>query len=227
MNIYNRIEQLAIDVVNQIFDSFDENSADERCDCEQCRLDVTCYVLNRLQPKYIISERGFTHIESEYTSQETADLLALAKEGIDRVARVKRPHETHVADETYESHSGQWRNFPIITGLVLNGHTFEHVADITVELKIAGTLARMKNGRWRNPLFLPVQANGRFSFWPAPVPVDASAVPAILDFEVSIQSNSYGPLHHFFQLTLDTSNRDSSTPKDTYEVANLHLFTIE
>ena len=73
MNIYNRIEQLAIDVVNQIFDSFDENSADERCDCEQCRLDVTCYVLNRLQPKYIISERGFTHIESEYTSQETAE----------------------------------------------------------------------------------------------------------------------------------------------------------
>ena len=65
MKIHNQMEDLVLNIVDEMFDSKDIQESDI-CTCGQCRLDVACFVLNRISPEYIISSRGLAHLNSDY-----------------------------------------------------------------------------------------------------------------------------------------------------------------
>ncbi|MBQ2571571.1 MAG: late competence development ComFB family protein, partial [Treponema sp.] len=61
-NIHNIMEEQVESRVNQLYDHVKgQNAPWLDCDCENCRKDTICYVLNRIPPRYILSGRGVTH----------------------------------------------------------------------------------------------------------------------------------------------------------------------
>ena len=62
MKVQNIMESYIIKRTNALYDDFVEmKNSFLTCSCENCRLDTICYVLNRVQPKYVVSGRGMTY----------------------------------------------------------------------------------------------------------------------------------------------------------------------
>ena len=101
MKIHNILEDIVISKVEEIFNEEEKDRALGFCTCRQCRMDVACYVLNRSEPQYVISGRGYAHLKSEYDedSQKTTDITALVLEGIKKVSHSKRPFFPHSGEK--------------------------------------------------------------------------------------------------------------------------------
>jgi competence protein ComFB len=71
MEIYNYME----DIVRDSLDSLLAERQDI-CKCEKCRLDMSAWALNRLPPKYVVSNKGrvFTKLQ-EVQVQFKADVI--------------------------------------------------------------------------------------------------------------------------------------------------------
>ena len=61
--IHNIVADIVFAQVTEVCDSIEKNKKGELCTCHQCRIDTACYVLNRIEPHYISSNRGITRIE--------------------------------------------------------------------------------------------------------------------------------------------------------------------
>ncbi|MCL2705728.1 MAG: late competence development ComFB family protein, partial [Spirochaetaceae bacterium] len=68
MKIHNLLEEIVASSVNEYFNSLSSDNKLES-DSEQCRLDITCYVLNNMLPKYVVSTRGIIHHSLDYTKK--------------------------------------------------------------------------------------------------------------------------------------------------------------
>lgn len=53
LTAYNYMEYIVADELEKLL-----ASAESLCKCQKCKLDITVWVLNRLPPKYVVSERG-------------------------------------------------------------------------------------------------------------------------------------------------------------------------
>ena len=59
MEVHNTVEDTVISKVDEIFHTLEKDETGKQyCFCNQCRTDVICYVLNRIPPFYIVSNRG-------------------------------------------------------------------------------------------------------------------------------------------------------------------------
>ena len=95
LKIQNIMEPYVAKRVNDMYDElFAEKNSFLSCDCENCRLDTICYVLNRIPAKYVVSGRGVTHAILSSDSQMKADTDALIIDGIRIVNTAKRPYHT-------------------------------------------------------------------------------------------------------------------------------------
>ncbi|HRZ64078.1 MAG TPA: late competence development ComFB family protein, partial [Spirochaetia bacterium] len=65
MEIRNLMEDAVKAVVDELFELEAKDQRLGYCLCDQCRLDVACYVLNRIKPEYIVSSRGLAYSEKE------------------------------------------------------------------------------------------------------------------------------------------------------------------
>ncbi|MCL2293799.1 MAG: late competence development ComFB family protein [Spirochaetes bacterium] len=174
MKIHNILEEIVRTSVDEYFDSLDEGKKDG-CS-EQCRLDVTCYVLNNMLPKYVVSTRGIIHHELDYSKkiQLKADVLSLVKKGYSIVSNRKRPYINTNTCKTEEDEEKfpYFYNFPNIIGKVINGTTFEPVSDAEVTLIIDDAPVFMASYLMENPIKLSKHTGGMFTFWPSPQRAD-------------------------------------------------------
>lgn len=232
MKVHNLMEDLVSKTVNEIFDEEEKTGHQGFCTCHQCRLDVICYVLNRVTPQYAISGRGLAHLLSDYQDQlqTTADLVALANKGIQTVSATMRPQFVHGAVTEEEEEclfpEGPLFNFPVIEGRVLNGITFEPVSEVSVSLLQDGHLVRMIDGNWQNPYPVSDRAAGSFFFWPFPMKAALPDASKTVDFELTIAAPQYEELHHFIKLevTADKVFTPSLHYQEAYKTDNLVLF---
>lgn len=91
MKFQNVMEDYVAQKVNEVWDSLD------CCKCGQCKEDVISYALNRLEPRYVNTEKGRTFVKvNTMSSQFEIDILTAVYEG----AEVVRKHPRHEQTQT-------------------------------------------------------------------------------------------------------------------------------
>ena len=230
MEIHNVMEDFVHQMVDEVFEE-KKKSGFSLADCYQCRLDVACYVLNRIKPEYIISGRGLAHYQSQYQNQlqKTADVVALINDGIRKIEHRRRPYYDYApAEEEYNDQisTGPVYNFPALIGRILHGQTFEPIKDIHVGLMENGEPVTMMDYTWQNPYYLVESTRGHFTFLPRPVKAKQTGQRKKFSLEICTRAEEFTPIHHYFELEL-TAERQvvrSFSINNTYKVGDLYLF---
>lgn len=201
MAIHNVLEDLVIGIVDELCDEREAAENPDDCLATECREDVICYVLNRVQQRYVSSSRGLARARDEIRAdrQLAVDVLSLAHEGLSRVTTVRRSY--YNADGMNEQREGAYFTFPVIEGRVLNGVTFAPISDVEISLLRGGELVEMMDARWSNPYATVSAAPGGFLFWPKPIPADSAGEHADFDFAIATDDRRFEPYRHVFTLS--------------------------
>ncbi len=226
MNVHNIMESIVVDTVNEIFED-KRKEGFEMADCLQCRLDVACYVLNRIKPEYIISGRGLLHFEDNYHDliQKKVDLMTLINAGIKKISENKRPY--YNKKETTRNISTRYLfNFPSIIGTVLLGDNFVPVENAIISLYFEDSPAQMIDNTWQNPFTIVKSIRGSYSFRPAPIAADEVDEERVFHFELRIDDKRYDPVSHFFEIKLKSEKNIVTTSSigTTIKMDGLYLF---
>ncbi|MCL2759593.1 MAG: late competence development ComFB family protein [Treponema sp.] len=230
MDIHNTNEDLVFESVQTIFDEIQSSGNPEKyCLCYQCRIDTICYTLNRIEPNYIVSNRGFTRIEqaSLKRQQIEADITTLIYKGLRLVNHNMRPTAPHDGSgiSAYKSLNPMF-DIPTIAGRIFNGASFEPVSGIDVFLYCEGELIAMRNSNWQNPFNMVPSTPGAFSFWPAPITADVPDITKEFMFSIKVKSPDYEPLNHFFHVSATSKfhNPQSYALNRTFKLPDLYIF---
>jgi len=146
-------------------------------------LDVSAYALNRIPPKYITSERGFTREfvntgngngEDGARLLSAIELITLVNRAIDVVARRRRDgapsrsRRARVADDLEGTplRLTYFYNMPHIFGRVIDAGSGKPVIAAEATLWINNKVSVQAEAGWRNPYQTNEQTKGYFSFWP-------------------------------------------------------------
>lgn len=228
MQVHNMMEDLVEKMVNEVFD---EKAAAgfPLAGCYQCRLDVICYVLNRIKPEYLISGRGLAHYEKDYQThvQKNADIAALINEGIHKIETRQRPYYTSIPpEEDSTAIKGPVFNLPAITGRLLHGTTFEPLRDIHIALLENENPVPMIDYTWQNPYYLVESTRGNFTFLPRPLPAKKEGETREFSLEIRVQAESYTSLRHFVELRLEAQQEvhESFSIENIIQIGELYLF---
>jgi competence protein ComFB len=204
MDIHNAIEDIVFSSVQKIFGDIEkEGNPEGFCFCEQCRVDTICYTLNRLEPHYIVSNRGMTRIEQDgfRRQQIEADIATLVYKGLRLVNHNQRPTSSHETGASQNADpSKPFFDLPTIVGRIFDGVTFAPVSGVLVTLRRGGELVSMRNRNWQNPFTLVSNTPGSFSFWPALVPAEASDVHKVFEYSLMVEAPEYETSTHFFKI---------------------------
>ncbi|MDR2784063.1 MAG: late competence development ComFB family protein [Treponema sp.] len=233
MELHNTNEDVVIAQVNDIFDTFERNGNPENiCTCEQCRIDTACYVLNRIDPRYIVSNRGIVRIEqpSIENQQRKADIVVMIHEGIIKINHNKRSSSTHgIKKEERSIHPSPAFNLPAIVGRVFDGTNFAPMEDIDIHLLRDDKLVAMADSNWQNPYHLVTYNEGTFSFWPAPIVTGEVNMHKMFEFSIKINAQGFDTLSYFFKIPVKSEQRSVATfvRSRTFKLPDMYLFPPE
>ncbi len=138
--------------------------------------DVAAYVLNRVPPKYIMSERGFLRLAAADLDDQLGgkqllniiELMILVNRGVDVVSTRRRREGSAARQIQNEPGSDFVHNFPQLIGRVVAAETGHPVNGATVTLYRDGSPVPPADSGWENPYVTHLSTNGYFSFWPEP-----------------------------------------------------------
>jgi len=229
MEIHNLMEDLVKSTVNELFDA-EEKGKSSWCTCYQCRMDVACYVLNRMKVEYVVSSRGLVHAEQDYNEklQRIADVVSLVREGWSKINATKRPHFEHSNKQIgVQVPAGPVYNIPPIMGRLFHGLDFSPMQDVDVSLIDAdGSLVAMMDPNWQNPCTLVKNTAGTFIFWPFPLVAKAGAGEKLFSFGIVIKKAGFDDLTRFieFRLACAGSAQDQFSLEEVHHLPDLYLF---
>jgi competence protein ComFB len=230
MDIHNTIEDIVYSSVQTIFDEIQkEGNPEGFCFCDQCRMDTICYALNRIEPHYIVSNRGFTRMEQDGIKRQQieADIATLVYKGIRLVNHNQRPNAAHNSASKADAGSSKpVFDIPTIVGRVFDGITFAPVSGVTVLLRCGGEPVDMRNTNWQNPFTLVSNTPGTFSFWPAPVPAEAQDIHKVFEYSLKIESSQYEDFTHFFKIPAISKVQSPYfySMERTFKMPDIYLF---
>jgi competence protein ComFB len=230
MELHNTAEDLVLARVTEILDNIEKgDNPDRLCTCDQCRMDTACYVLNRTNPHYIVSNRGAARVEQESIrkQQQDADITTLVYEGIRRVNHNQRPSTLHGAKQARENVAETpVFNIPTIVGRIFNGQDFAPVSGVAVQLFRNSSMVAMKDDNWQNPCTLVPNTEGAFTFWPNPIPAESGNIHQVFEFNIRVESENYETLNHFFKIPVisDAQAVGSFSLVRTVKLPDLYLF---
>jgi Late competence development protein ComFB. len=229
MEIRNLMEDAVKVVVEELFAREMRERSLGYCTCDQCKLDVECFVLNRVKPEYIVSSRGLAYSEKEGLDkvQRAADVISLVKEGWGKVTHAPRSTSDHQAKpRSEEGREGPSYNFPTIMGRVFDGRTFAPLGEGTVRLMSGSSEIEMVDPNWQNPFVLAGATGGTFIFWPKPVEATSLEEERSFVFEIKVEVPGLEILSHFVEISLKPEARprfDFSLQR-VQKVPDLYLF---
>jgi len=231
MEVHNIVEDKVISAVSEIFEIIKTNgNPDEYCICNQCRMDVICYALNRLTPHYIQSSRGVTRVQNDnfQLQQQAADIAALVHEGLKRVNHNQRPNFDHSGEAVEDDAVSKQPvyNVPVIMGRVFNGENFAPLAEAVVELLWDGKLVPVKDGNWQNPYSIVSHTEGNYSFWPAADLASGINKHKIFEYTLRISAPGFETLNHFFKIPVASEllAAGSFSLERTFKLPDLYVF---
>ena len=231
MDIHNTNEDLVFLSVQKIFDEIQNSgNPDNFCLCYQCRIDTICFVLNRVEPHYIVSNRGFTRIDptSIKSQQIEADITSLIYKGVRLVNHNQRPTAPHDGSGggIIPKINHPVYDIPTIAGRIFDGISFEPITGIDVALYCDGELIPMRNNNWQNPFTMIPSTPGAFSFWPEPVIAETPDTNKEFKFSLRVDSPNYEPMIHFFNISSISKfhNPHSYALNRTFKLPDLYIF---
>jgi len=229
MDIRNLMEEAVLSMVEELFTIEETEKSLGFCTCGQCRLDVACYVLNRIKPEYIVSSRGLAYSERDFLEkvQRRADIISLAKEGWSRVDHRPRHLGAGGAIKVkVELPEGPAFNLPTIMGRAFNGMNFEPLAEGSATLVMDGSPAPMVDPNWQNPFILAQATAGTYIFWARPMQAKKAGAEKSFSFEIRIDVPGFEAVSHYFEfdITADRDARDEFSLQSVHKVPDLYLF---
>ncbi|MDR1447054.1 MAG: late competence development ComFB family protein [Treponema sp.] len=231
MVIHNTTEDIVFSEADKIFKAIEKEGNPEQFSLnDQCRMDIICYVLNRIEPRYIVSNRGVARVEQDSfeKQQKEADIVALVYDGIKRVNHNMRPRIGAGAARigTGAAPDTPVYNIPTIVGRLFSGINFSPMSGIGVELWQDGRLVTMKDENWQNPYNIVSNTAGTFTFWPAPLSAEAPGLRRIFEYSVKIEAPPFEPLSHRFSVPVMSEILSSSSfsMDRTFKLPDLYMF---
>jgi competence protein ComFB len=228
--IHNTAEDIVFAQVTEVCDSIEKTKKGEICTCRQCRIDTACYVLNRIGPHYISSNRGVTRVEQGTIAhqQEEAEIVSLIYEGIGKVNHNRRPFINHGAKnaEPETASNAPVFNLPTIVGRIFNGLNFEPLSEAKIELRRNGDLVAMKDASWQNPFDMVSNTEGMFTFWPSSIPAESANTHKVFEFSVRLEAPNLEPLIHFFKIpvTSEIQAAGAYSMERSFKLPDLYMF---
>ena len=98
-------------------------------------------------------------------------------------------------------------NFPIIQGSILEGNTFEPLANATVTLKMDGKEVDMADITWANPLNTYSSTKGSYSFWPKAIEAENADETKKFNFSIEVKRPGYDQVNYAFDTVLISENK--------------------
>lgn len=232
MNVHNMMEDLVTAEVNALYEQIKKSGSPWlTCDCKNCRLDTVSYVLNRIQPKYVVSGRGVTHSNEIFANQQLiADISAVAMEGIRIISATKRPfHKLPREECEVQGDQNPSFNFPAFAGAILDGNTFEPISGAIILLKLDGKPVEMVDMTWANPTQTFTSTKGAFTFWAKPIPAQKAGESRKFEFELEIEMEGYEKSYHYFDVPIisDGSTKTELNTACSVRVRDIILFRRE
>jgi competence protein ComFB len=235
MELHNTAEDVVFAALDEICNTLEKKgNPDKICICDQCRIDAACYVLNRIEPHYIVSHRGVVRVEREgiKSQQDSADVVSLVFEALKRVNHNQRPFADH--SQTKGNGSGVKSkhtpvfNIPTIIGRLFNGQNFSPMADVLVELRQESKLVEMKNQNWQNPFSLVSITEGAFTFWPDSIPAEDADIQKIFEYSVKVEVSGFETLQHYFKIPVisELQNAGTFSMERTFKLPDLYMFAL-
>ncbi len=159
MAITNLMHDIVINTLDEVL-----KKESERKITDTNRDDIIAYVLNRVPPRYVTSERGLLYgiLEARYQTQQQVDILLLIYEAINKVVTRRDPSEEHKD----RLHLDKTSFLPHIIGQVLEEESLSIIADVEVTLMYGKAKAAMVDSDWSNPYITNTATKGHFHFWP-------------------------------------------------------------
>lgn len=153
MALSNLMEEIVMNIANEI--------AEKEGSPEINRDDIVAYVLNRIAPQYVTSERGILHgqIASKYKIQQKADIILYIYEALDVINK----RRGSISSVDGASASNIIKHF---IGELAESESLSPVADVKVTLLFNGQPAKMVNSSWTNPYVTNIATKGYYHFWP-------------------------------------------------------------
>ncbi len=225
MKIINIMETYVTDCTNALYDEFSNaQNTFLTCSCENCRLDTVCYVLNRIKPKYVISGRGMRYATLALDGQLKADIDAMIIDGMRVVSSAKRPYHQQ------RKHNDLGRTspafvFPVFLGAVYDGHTFEPLTDVHIELTANGQLVAMEDASWENPTLTYRPAKGTYTFKPAPIPAAEIGLTQEFPFTITITAQGYQTL--VYSLLIPATSTMEESGFFSLKLQDSYLFPVD
>ena len=230
MEIHNITEEIVFSSIQTIFDSLqNKENPNQFCLCEQCRVDIACYVLNRCTPRYIVSNRGVARLGQDGLEwqQMEADITTLINDGLRRVKHNQRPTAQHDSASAPDTAMPKLcYNIPVIVGRIFDGSTFAPMAGVKAELHADGGLVIMKDHNWQNPYTLVSNTAGTYTFWPMPVTAVQENDHKIFEYTIIIEAAEYETISHFFRIPVisQVQSAVSFSMERTFKLPDLYMF---
>ena len=179
---------------------------------QEVLLDTAAYVLNRLRPRYIVSERGFTRLMagsmfddgSDEKLENLVELLMLINSAVDVV---KKRRSSSVTDDAQseeaaadDSMSPHWHNIPYLIGRVVDNNGGKALPGIQVTLLVDDKKVRQAGTGWTNPYVTGEPTGGFYSFLPAPIHAEEQNL--TFNLKIVLEGKSYKT--HTIEQTVET-----------------------
>ena len=231
MDILNTNEGIVFSIVQNIFDEMQSNNNPEKfCFCEQCRLDTICYTLNRIEPHYVVSNRGFTRLGQEPIKRQQleADITKLVYNGLRLVNHNQRRTAPH--DDSAFLTKGLINkpvfDIPTIVGRIFDGISFAPISGIKVELWSDNQPVEMRNHNWQNPYAMFSNTPGTFTFWPAPVIAEGVEINRVFKYSIKAEASDYDEFTHHFSIPVVSKmfSASSFSANSTFKLPDLYIF---
>jgi competence protein ComFB len=226
MEIYNLMEDYVKHAIKVLLDD-----KEGICKCEQCRMDMVCYCLNKTKPRYVISSRGFVHTRNEKREnmQMNIDILALGQEAVDVISSMPR-HEQKIKTDNAEVKKEIGKSyffFPVFVGRVVD-EEFQALSNAKVTLTFAdsGEKAEMIGDYWKNPTTLVPAMDGTFSFHALPLPADEINIKKKFKFCLEIEKEDYETACKYFEIDIisSISSRELDIAANFHQIEDAILF---
>jgi len=229
MKLKNYQEDIVLSLIPVVLEDRPDLNADDATVHDATIHDVAAYVLNRIPPRYIVSERGFTRIASESWFMDDPDgseltrelipvveLLILINRAVDVVTRRRTGlGDTTAAEaEPLLSPDGEllyWHSFPQVVGRAVDKHTHDPIIGAAITLHIDADGPASSEVGWHNPYHTNEGTRGYYSFWPKSVQRPAEKH----DFRVTLTFDhpDYDPYEYVHAHASQTSYATREDPR--------------